>query len=483
MGEGRGRGKRVLTTLVQMFSVTQCDYTRFSAYDAGFCMACQSIETQRLVYLITYSRADTVKFPTRESFGEAVLEAWKFCGIDILQWVVCIEAHANADCHSHDQMNKYHFHMAVKLRKRGRWLQVKKYLNDQFGIQVHFSDHHNTYYSAYKYVTKEDSEAVHSSGHPDLTSAPKTEAAIASKKRKDKKDSRATTKKRKEERLTVYDVCKIIQEKGITSRLQLIALATAQEREGKKCLVQFIANRGHKAVDEALCLAKEFSEVESKLKRSKKTRMEILHEAKERECVATCEGKWFEAAIQVLGNQEIMPSVFCQAVYDALEKGRGKFRNVYLHGSSNCGKSFILSPLKVIFNTFCNPATGSFAWIGAEEAEVIFLNDFRWEPKLIAWADLLQALEGDIVHLPAPKTFCKRDLELTEDTPFFATADAPLVLIRKGTMDRTNTEMMNVRWRYFHFWKKIPQAEQKHFAPCGRCFARFILSYVNNESQ
>ena len=122
--------------------------------------------------------------------------------------------------------------------------------------------------------------------------------------------------------------------------------------------VQFIANRGHKAVDEVLCLAREFSEVESKLERSKKTRMEILHEAKERECVATCEGKRLEVAIQVLRNQEIMPSVFCQAVYDALEKERGKFRNVYLHGSSNCGKSFILSPLKVIFNTFCNPATG-----------------------------------------------------------------------------------------------------------------------------
>ena len=189
-----------------MFSVTQCDYTRFCAYDAGFCMACRSIKTQRLVYLITYSRADTVKFPTRESFGEAVLEAWKFCGIDILQWVVCIEAHANADCHSHDQMNKYHFL-------------------------------------------------------------------------------------------------------------------------------------------------------------------------------------------------------------------------------------------------------------------------------------LLKVLDGDMVHLPAPKTFCKRDVELTADTPFFATADAPFVLIRKGTIDRTNTEMMNVHWRYFHFWKKIPQAEQKHFAPCGWCFARFILSYVNNETQ
>ena len=33
------------------------------------------------------------------------------------------------------------------------------------------------------------------------------------------------------------------------------------------------------------------------------------------------------------------------------------------------------------------------------------------------------------------------------------------------------------------FLEKIPQAEQKHFALCGYCFARFISSYVNNEMQ
>jgi len=38
---------------------------------------------------------------------------------------------------------------------------------------------------------------------------------------------------------------------------------------------------------------------------------------------------------------------------------------------------------------------------------------------------MLQLLEGDIVHLPAPKNFSKRDIELTRDTPVFATADAP----------------------------------------------------------
>ena len=86
--------------------------------------------------------------------------------------------------------------------------------------------------------------------------------------------------------------------------------------------------------------------------RSKKTRVQILQEAKEGDCVMGCAGEWFEAAHQVLANLEITPKVSCGAVYEALSKGRGKFRNIYVHGSSNCGKSFILSPLKLFSTHF-----------------------------------------------------------------------------------------------------------------------------------
>ena len=71
-------------------------------------------------------------------------------------------------------------------------------------------------------------------------------------------------------------------------------------------------------------------------------------------------------------------------------------------------------------------------------------------------ADFLHASEGDTVHLPAPKTFCKQDIELTNNTPFFVTADAPLVLVKGTSIDRANTHMMDVRWRMFHFWRQIP---------------------------
>ena len=87
--------------------------------------------------------------------------------------------------------------------------------------------------------------------------------------------------------------------------------------------------------------------------------------------------------------------------------------------------------------------------IGAEEAEIIYLNDFRWHPKIIAWPQFLQALEGDTVHLTAPKILCSKDIELSKDTPFFATSDAPLVLVKGVAMALVNTEMMNCRWVFF----------------------------------
>ena len=146
-------------------------------------------------------------------------------------------------------------------------------------------------------------------------------------------------------------------------------MAVSQKREGKTALAQFIANRGNKAVDEALQLAIEFSEAEAQHLRSTKTRIDLLEEQNAGECQPGFEGKWLSAAYALLQRHGIMKEDFCTAVYTDLSKGRGKYRNVFIHGETNCGKSFILSLLKLIYKAFCNPATGSFAWMGAEDAE------------------------------------------------------------------------------------------------------------------
>ena len=80
----------------------------------------------------------------------------------------------------------------------------------------------------------------------------------------------------------------------------------------------------------------------------------------------------------------VHPFVFAAAIRELLEKGRGKFRNILIVGPSNCGKTFLLTQINKIFKTFQNPATPSYAWLGVEYAEVIFLNDFRWSSVVIA---------------------------------------------------------------------------------------------------
>ena len=57
--------------------------------------------------------------------------------------------------------------------------------------------------------------------------------------------------------------------------------------------------------------------------------------------------------------------------------------------------------------------------------------------------------EGDTVHLLAPQNLCSKDIELSKDTPFFVTLDAPLVLVKGGVIDRVNTEMMSCRYVFF----------------------------------
>ena len=62
--------------------------------------------------------------------------------------------------------------------------------------------------------------------------------------------------------------------------------------------------------------------------------------------------------------------MFAAAIRELLEKGRGKYRNVMIVGPADCGKTFILNPLNELFQTFTNPATTSYAWVGSENAEV-----------------------------------------------------------------------------------------------------------------
>ncbi|KAK3722844.1 hypothetical protein QZH41_007801 [Actinostola sp. cb2023] len=249
--------------------------------------------------------------------------------------------------------------------------------------------------------------------------------------------------RKKKKRLSAFELSEIIVQKGIKTRLQLLVLADEQKKEGKTDVAEFIVNRGSKIVSEVLNTAWEMKQSRETLERRSKTRLELLYEARDGDCELGCNGQWLECALQLLNNNAIDVSKFQQSVGLLLDKGRGKYRNIMIIGPCDTGKTFILNPLTRIYNTFSNPASSTFAWVGADEAECIFLNDFRWSSTLIQWHDFLLMLEGQPVHLPAPKSHYAKDLVLEEDTPIFATGKRPLVYMKNGVVDERETDMMS----------------------------------------
>ena len=133
---------------------------------------------------------------------------------------------------------------------------------------------------------------------------------------------------------------------------------------------------------------------------AKTTRVEILQQQLSVVCI--CRGEWLKCALEILENNSISRAVFAEAIWMFPDRGRGKGRNIFIAGPANNSKTFILDPLRIVYNAFLSPATCSYAWLVVEEKEVIFLNDFRWSPVILPWSDML--LEGAVVHFAAPKT-------------------------------------------------------------------------------
>jgi hypothetical protein len=275
--------------------------------------------------------------------------------------------------------------------------------------------------------------------------------------------------------LTAHKVGKTIIEKGIKSDVELMALAKQQDDEGKTDLAQFIYNQPPKKLNDLIATAWKMETAVTILERRNISRMSVVEATLEESCVDRCDMIWINSAKEVLRNNKVNAYVFAAAIRDLLEKGRGKYHNVMI-GPANCGKTFLLNPLNKLFQTFTNPATTSYAWVGSEHAEVILLNDFRWTPEILAWKDMLLLLEGQSLHLPAPKIHFVKDIVFERDTPIFATSKCPIVFVGKGgRVDERETEMMAARWKLFSFFHQIPESSQIEIAPCKRCFAELVM--------
>lgn len=425
----------------------------------------------RTVYLITYSKADLTRFPTRASFADIVVKEFNKYGLynRVEYWSCAKEKHKEEG---------HHYHLAIKLNGVYRWLAVKENIRSNYNIVLNFLNISTGYYNAYAYTTKKDRKYILSDNHPPEVEAPVTTKAIAARSTLGEINQNPIEPPpcKRPRSLQPSDLFDIVINNNIKDDDGLCAYANRlKKEENNPLLSNYILTRDEKKRDTVIRTAWKLHTSAEVIARKNKTRIEILHEAKTEDCIPTCDGKWLHYAHDTLRKNQIDAGVFSTAVYELLLKGRGKDRNVILVGPSNCAKTFLLKPLKNLYKCFITPTKGTFNWVGAEKSECVFLNDFRWSDRVIPWSDLLNLLEGEPIQVPVPKTHFAENPMWTRDTPIFATSKSKLRKYECGVVDEIETEMMDSRWKYFIFRHRIEKKDAVSMKPCKKCFADLIL--------
>ena len=326
-------------------------------------------------------------------------------------------------------------------------------------------------------MNKKDPLYLLSESHPTEIESPQTEqAAEALSERAEKQESRDTPcainkRKRKLQPSDLYNITK----NNIKTDLQLCRHAMMELHENNPLLSDFIMTKDDKRRNSMIATVWKLNTAAAVIERNNKARLQILEESLRKPCISGCASRWLTRAQDTLLKNDIDINLFTTAVKSALVQGSGKHRNVMLVGTSNCGKTFLLKPLKKNFNCFVTPTKGTFNWVGAENSECVFLNDFRWNEKVIPWSNLLNLLEEEPIQVPVPKTHYAENPMWTKDTPIFAMSKTKIRKYECGQVDEVETEMMGSRRRAFVFRHKFDVNTKVDLELCPRCFAELIL--------
>ena len=262
-----------------------------------------------------------------------------------------------------------HYHCSIKLSGSKRWKAVKDTLKKE--SQVHFSDADNNYWSVFKYITKNDPNIFLSSNHSNMQEMSSPETKVCVQAIRQKRKSRSTDTSGDQVSTTTKPPKTVLA----TWKFQSSSLATKSAMKMNSLLLH--THKKKKSLSDLFASTKWLEAATERIQRASMSRMDLIGKAYQKDdCV--CEGQWLTCANQVMVSNGVHPHVFADRVRTLLSKRSGKLRNVIIFGPANCGKTFLLCPLEIIFKTFSNPANDKYGWVGAGKAEVIFLNHFCW---------------------------------------------------------------------------------------------------------
>ena len=273
------------------------------------------------------------------------------------------------------------------------------------------------------------------------------------------------------ESYSVVDLYELLKRNpALQTEDDVLGYATTGGGQGNRALLKFVLSR--KDLGELIERVARADGAGAAAVRQQMTRLDILAEAAT-QAPCTCEtpGKWMAAANEVMQLNGYMEQELQRAVFQALHLGRYKLRNVILVGDTNRAKSFLVKPLLLVYNCFVPPDTGSHQLADIDGSEVVFLNEFDWDPALMPWRTLKDFLEGSEVKIAVPKTQSRaKNYMFKADTPIIGTAPGPI----EHPKSQKETEQMDTRVRYFALTHWFDPKTCPEIKPCKACFAKWI---------
>jgi hypothetical protein len=206
--------------------------------------------------------------------------------------------------------------------------------------------------------------------------------------------------------------------------------------------------------------------------RNQSSRLDIVRQCNQQwPCTCVAPGRWQSSAEEVCGLNGYSRCEIQAAVLEALTLGRAKGRNIFIVGDTSRAKSFTLKPLTLIYKAFSPPDSGSHQLADLLGSELVWLNDFEYNPSFMTWPKMKDFLEGSPLKVAVPKTVGSNYM-FTADAPVFGTAPQRI----KHPTAAKETEQMNSRIQYFDFTHWFDPKSCPEIKPCAKCCASWLLT-------
>ena len=402
---------------------------------------------------------------TRSTFLDLVKAVYAGAGKRVLEAAVFLEPHRRTDAAGNRLL---HLNCLVRCDEQHRWGPLARAFRQQ-GVAVDFASNIKTWFDGVTYGTV-------ASGHKpreDLDSDPLQWAGTGAPTPFAEVLPARWRGGRRAAKLTALQTYDLFVAKGIKTVTAAWALATDMSASGERgLLTSLLELRDVEGFVQKVARAQDSQE---RLRCDSVGRLGLLLEAVAAPCVCTQPGLWRRLATETLDNNGVR-EVFCGAIYKALAEGRKKKNNVFLVGPTNAAKSFLVKPLTLMYHTYTIPDGGSYQLEAILDAEVMFLNDFEWDPKesWMRWSYFKDFLEGSKISVGRPKNR-GGNVFFDKDIPVVGTCPVPVQYVvhdgRRFAVHDGETSQMNSRLTYVSIGASMDEEKVAECPPCCRCVA------------